>query len=181
MGVYIYFSAEVRKENKWVPIVWKNSFDQKSHYKIWGGRSYHYDDALEDIHYIGGYPADMSEELRALLPDKDAWVTRGYFSFIDLESYLYDAEKKMMINIMQSRDFQLIKHINRIEKTVLQKPVKDKINTSYLSDYSMKQIYEDYKDEVFPWIKIREIVYYLADEFSRFPNENDIRIIFYMA
>lgn len=182
MSVNIYFSAEVRKDNRWIPLIWYSRQPQEEeHYIIYGGRSYHYDDALEDIRSYQGYPDNMSEELRSRLPGKEDFATPGYFMFSDLLQFLDKAELKMMMDVMQSRDMQVIKHINRIEKAILQKSIKDKISMSYLSDYSIKQIYQEYQNEIYHWVKLRNIVYYLADEFSSYPDENDIRIIYYIA
>ena len=198
MGVDIHFSAEIRRQNKWQPLIWYNKPQERDkdeswskpriadnglevHDGMWGGRAYHYTDALEDMNYYSGYPKDMSDELRARLPD-DIHVSSGYFMYSDLVKMLDKAEAKMLSDMLQSRDYQLIKHINRIEKAVLSKPQKDKISTSYLSDYSIKQIYEEYMEEMYRWIELRNIIYYFADEICPFMSSgDDIRIIYFMC
>lgn len=197
MGVDIFFSAEVRKKDKWQPLIWftKPSTEKYSyiedeprpedngmtpHYAMYGGRAYHYNDVLEDLRDIKGYPDDMSEELKALLPD-DEYVSKGYFMYSDLENYIASEEKKMLANLLESRDFQLVKHVHRIEKAVTGKLIKDKIKTSYIGEYSIKQLYEEYMDDMYQLIKLRNVIYYLADEFDAFPNYDDIRIIYHMC
>ena len=195
MGVDIWFSAEVRKKDKWQPLIWyrkylgekyESSYTKSDangmvvNYSVYAGRAYHYDDILEDLRDIKGYPDDMSEELKALLPD-DEYVSKGYFMYSDLENYIASEEKKMLANLLESRDYQLVKHVHRIEKAVIGKPVKDKIKTSYIGDYSIKQLYEEYMDDMYRLIKLSNVIYYLADEFDAFPNYDDIRIIYHMC
>ena len=195
MGVDIWFSAEVRKKDKWQPLIWyrkylgekyESSYTKSDangmivNYSVYGGRAYHYNDVLEDLRDIIGYPDDMSDELKALLPD-DEYVSKGYFMYSDLENYIASEEKKMIANLLESRDYQLVKHVHRIEKAVTGKPVKDKIKTSYIGDYSIKQLYEEYMDDMYQLIKLRNVMYYLADEFDAFPSYDDIRIIYHMC
>ena len=92
------------------------------HFLIFLGRAYHYRDALEDMNERQGYPDDMSDELRARLPDESD-VSSGYFAYTELESYLENAEKKLLLNLLQSREYQLVKQLNRIENAVLGKPI----------------------------------------------------------
>lgn len=195
MGVDIWFSAEVRKKDKWQPLIWyrkylgekyESSYTKQDangmvvNYSIWGGRAYHYNDALGDLTEIYNYPEDMSEELKALLPN-DIHVGKGYFSYSTLVRYMNNAEKKMLANLLESRDYQLVKHVHRIEKAVTGKPVKDKISTSYISEYSIKQIYDEYMEEMWKLIELRNIIYYLADEFDSFSSSDDIRIIYHLC
>lgn len=74
----------------------------------------------------------------------------------------------MLADLLQSRDYQLVKHVQRIEKTVLGKPVKDKIKTTYLENYSMKQIYDEYIDDIWGWMKVRNVISYLVEEMVSF-------------
>ena len=197
MGVDVHFCAEVRKQDKWQPLVWftKPSEDKESyweekplpgdngmtpHFYIWLGRAYHYTDALEEMNDIHGYPADMSEDLRARLPDESE-VSCGYFAYSALEQYLQNAEKKLLLNLLQSREYQLVEQLNRIENAVLDKPVEDQIESSYLSNYSIEQIYEEYDDDVWNLNRLRHLIYYLADEITDHTREEDIRIIYFMG
>lgn len=197
MGVDIFFCAEIRKKDKWQPLIWftkpsteKNSYIDEEprpedngmtpHYTIFGGRAYHYNDVLADMNYICGYPDDISEDLKVRLPD-EAYVSKGYFSYSALVRYLNNAKTEMLTNMLKSRDFQLVQHVNRIEKVVTGKQVKDKISTSYLSEYSIKQIYEEYIEDVWKIIELRNVIYYLADEITSFPSDEDIRIIYFMC
>lgn len=197
MGVDIHFGAEVRKKDKkWQPVVWYSKTDKpdddgeyggnivkdgiETHFYIWVGRAYHYTDALEDMDAYHGYPDDMSDELKKLMPD-DQYVSKGYLTYTKLVKYINDREKQLLSDLTLSRDFQLVKHIHRIEKAVLGKPIKDKISTTYLADYSMKQIYDEYMDDLYGLIKIRNVIYYLADEIGNYPRDEDIRIIYFMC
>ena len=63
MGVDIHFSAEIRRQNKWQPLIWYNKPLERDkdeswskphiadngleiHDGMWGGRAYHYRDTL---------------------------------------------------------------------------------------------------------------------------------------
>ena len=118
MGVDIHFCAEVRKEDKWQPLVWftKPSEERSSywentplpedngmmpHFLIFLGRAYHYTDALEDMNERHGYPGDMCDDLRARLPDESE-VSCGYFAYSALLQYLQNAENNFLLNLLQS-------------------------------------------------------------------------------
>ena len=193
MGVDIAFAAEVRKKDKWQPLIWYSKTDKEdndgeygkiikngleTHYCIWAGRAYHYTDAIEDMDNYCGFPEDMSDELKALIAD-DEFASGGYFMFSRLVKYINNAEKKMLADLLQSRDYQLVKHVQRIEKKVLGKPVKDKIKTTYLENYSMKQIYDEYIDDIWSWMKIRNVISYLVEEMASYSRDEDIRVIYF--
>ena len=197
MGVDIHFCAEVRKQDKWQPLVWftkpsgeKSSYWEEKplpedngmtpHFLIFLGRAYHYTDALEDMNERHCYPDDMSEDLRARLPNEND-VSSGYFAYSALEQYLENAEKKLLLNLLQSREYQLVEQLNRIENAVMSKPVNNQKETSYLSNYSIEQIYEEYDDDVWNLNRLRYIIYYLADEIADHTREEDIRIIYFMG
>lgn len=197
MGVDIHFCAEVRKQEQWQPLVWftKPSEEEHScwaekplpgdngmtpHFLIFLGRAYHYRDALEDMNERQGYPDDMSDELRARLPDESD-VSSGYFAYTELESYLENAEKKLLLNLLQSREYQLVEQLNRIENAVMGKPVNNQKETLCLSNYSIEQIYEEYDDDVWNLNRLRHIIYYLAREITGCIIEENIRIIYFMS
>ena len=125
-----------------------------------------------------GFPEDMSDELKALIAD-DEYASGGHFMFSRLVKYKDNAEKKMLADLLQSRDYQLVKHVQRIEKMVLEKPVKDKIKTTYLENYSMKQIYDEYVDDIWGWMKVRNVISYLVEEMASYPRNEDIRVIYF--
>ena len=50
-----------------------------------------------------------------------------------------------------------------------------------LADYSMKQICDEYMDDLYNLIKVRNVIYYLAREIGDYPREEDIRIIYFMC
>ena len=194
MGVDIFFHAEVRKKDKWQPLIWYRKPQENleswrnekiedngmvARYYLYGGRAYHYDDVLEDLNASHGFPEDMSDELRARL-SSDKYITNGYFSLKDLTHYIESQEKKMLANLLQSRDYQLVQHMQRIEKAVLKQPMDDQLPETYLADYSIEQIYEDYLDEMYRLIRLSEVVYYLAEQFHLSTYEADIRIIYQM-
>jgi hypothetical protein len=72
--------------------------------------------------------------------------------------------------------------MQRIEKAVLQKPIKDKLSTSsYLMDCSIKELYEEYMERMYWLVKLRDYVEYLIDELDFSIDKDDIRIIYYYS
>ena len=96
----------------------------------------------------------------------------------DLIQYIENEERTMLSNLLESRDFQLVKHVQRIEKAVLQKPIKDNIKSDYLVDFSVKELYEDYMSHMSGLVKLKNFVEYLSDEFN-LSLDDEIRIIYY--
>lgn len=195
MGVYISFSIEVHKKDKWQPLIWyskpsgeNNPYCQpvldengmETHYEYCLGNVSPFNDALSELNprYYSTYPNDMSDELKALLPNKE-FIHRGYFMYRNLIQYIEDEERTMLSNLLESRDFQLVKHIQRIEKAVLQKPIKDNLQSSYLVDFSVKELYEDYMSHMHALVKLKNFVEYMADEFNLSLEGDEIRIIYY--
>ena len=97
----------------------------------------------------------------------------------NLIQYIEDEERTMLSNLLESRDFQLVRHIQRIEKAVLQKPIKDNLQSSYLVDFSVKELYEDYMSHMHALVKLKNFVEYMADEFNLSLEGDEIRIIYY--
>lgn len=197
MGVYITFSIEVHKQDKWQPLIWyskpskNNQYYQPEldengleiHYGYCPGRVSPYIDMLDELkqRYYSAYPDDMSDELKTRLPH-DNYVSKGYFTYSALLQYIADEQRTMLSNLIESRDYQLVKHMQRIEKAVLQKPIKDKLSTSsYLMDCSIKELYEEYMERMYWLVKLRDYVEYLIDELDFSIDKDDIRIIYYYS
>ena len=195
MGVYISFSIEVHRKDRWQPLIWytkpspdSNKYSQptldengmETHYEFCPGSASPFSDALSELNprCYSAYPDDMSDELKALLPNKD-YIHRGYFMYRNLIQYMENEERTMLSNLLESRDFQLVKHMQRIEKAVLQKPIKDNIKSNYLVDFSVKELYEDYMSHMSALVRLKNFVEYLTDEFNLSLDDDEIRIIYY--
>lgn len=194
MSLSIYFCAEVQRNGKWHPLIWSHkpiegesyceeeepTSDMAIHYKLYDDNAYDYDALWRDIRCDDGLPDDMSPELRIWLENQYT-MGFGYFMLSDLVKYVNELEEEMVKDLQSSRDFQVVKHLNRIEKAVLKKPIKDPIDTEEMCPMSIKWIYEHYVEETFGMNRLIEIVLFLANSFCRYPNpkSSEIRISFY--
>ena len=194
MSLSIYFSAEVERNSKWYPLIWSHKpikgehddyddplvlGDTETHYVLYSDNAYDYDALWRDMHSTDGFPDDMSDELRKWYEERQQNI--GYIYLSDLVRYLNDAEEEMINDILSSRDYQLITHLNRIEKAVLKKPVKIPIDED-MCTMSIKWIYENYCRNTFGMKRLFEIVWFLANEFCGYPKPktSDVRVSFYM-
>ena len=137
MSLSIYFCAEVQRNGKWHPLIWSHkpiesesycdeeepTSDMAMHYRLYDDNAYDYDALWRDIHCDDGLPDDMSPELRTWLENRNN-MGFGYFMLSDLVKYVNELEEEMVKDLQSSRDFQVVKHLNRIEKAVLKKPSK---------------------------------------------------------
>lgn len=194
MSLSIYFCAEVQRNGKWHPLIWSHkpiegesycdeeepTSDMAIHYKLYDDNAYDYDALWRDIRCDDGLPDDMSPELRIWLENQYT-MGFGYFMLSDLVKYVNELEEEMVKDLQSSRDFQVVKHLNRIEKAVLKKPIKDPIDTEEMCPMSIKWIYEHYVEETFGMNRLIEIVLFLANEFCNYPypKSSEIRILFY--
>ena len=194
MSLSINFCAEVQRNGKWYPLIWSHkpiegesycdeeepTSDMAMHYKLYDDNAYDYFALWHDIRCDDGLPDDMSTELRTWLENKNN-IGFGYFMLSDLVKYVNELEEEMVKDLQSSRDFQVVKHLNRIEKAVLKKPIKDPIDTEEMCPMSIKRIYEHYVEETFGMNRLIERVRFLANEFCSYPypKSSEIRITFY--
>ena len=194
MSLSIYFCAEVQRNGKWHPLIWSHkpiegesycdeeepTSDMAIHYKLYDDNAYDYDALWRDIRCDDGLPDDMSPELRTWLENQ---YTMGFGNFMlsDLVKYVNELEEEMVKDMQTSRDFQMVRHLNRIEKAVLKKPIKDPIDTEEMCPMSIKWIYEHYVEETYGMKRLIGIVRFLANSFCRYPypKSSEIRISFY--
>lgn len=194
MSLSIIFCAEVQRNGKWYPLIWSHkpiegesycdeeepTSDMAIHYKLYDDNAYDYDALLRDVRCDDGVPDDMSAELRTWLENRNN-MGFGYFLLSDLVRYVNELEEEMVKDLQSSRDFQMVRHLNRIEKVVLKKPIKDPIDTEDMCPMSIQRIYEHYTEETYGMNRLIEIVRFLANEFCSYPypKSSEIRISFY--
>ena len=132
MGVNISFHIEIYKGGKWVPFIWQMPVKMQSYIskedegKEWTlndccfwCRYYHFSD-FTDEHATRGLPEDVSIEMKEKLSKYE--MGNGYFLLSALRHFYHTEEERMLSHLLQSRDYLLVKQLNRIEKFVKQKP-----------------------------------------------------------
>ena len=86
----------------------------------------------------------------------------------------------MLTHLLQSRDFQLVKQLNRIEKFLKQKPLAKKdTGASYpYGDQSIKEIYNDFKEEFGIYLSLIMAVRSFLDGAYIYADDNEVRILY---
>ena len=86
----------------------------------------------------------------------------------------------MLTHLLQSRDFQLVKRLNRIEMLVKQKPLAKKdTEVSYpYGDQSIKGIYNDFNEEFGFYLDLIMAVRRFLDGAYIYADDNEVRILY---
>jgi hypothetical protein len=93
-----------------------------------------------------GLPDDVSPQMKTELSDYE--MGQGYFMLSDLSNFCEQKEKDLLVRLLQSRDYQITKQLNRIERYLKQEPtIKDESDGIGYEGMSIKEIYEDFQDE----------------------------------
>lgn len=191
MGVDICFYMEVKKREKWVPVVMQipselveyktreekasTWYTQKS---IYACRYYHFQDFLED-NATRGIPEDSEDVFRKELSDLE--MGSGDFMFSDLCMYCEKLQKKLDKRLRASREHLLQLQLNRIEKAVTGKSQKIK-RTNDANDYycgmSSNAIKEDFDDEYCNIFWLRDTVRSIVQFTGCYAADVDIRILY---
>lgn len=123
-------------------------------------------------------PDDVSPEMKEELSGYD--MGNGYFSLSDLTHYYETEEKKMLAHMLQSRDYQMVKQLNRIEKYLKQKPLakKDCLSYIYYEERTIKEIYEEFMDELWFIQSLVMIIRSFSAKAFFYAEDEDIRILY---
>ena len=140
-------------------------------------RYYHFSDFVNE-HAQRGLPEDVSMEMKEELSQFE--MGNGYFLLSDLSHFYRAEEKKMLSNLLQSRDYQLVKQLNRIEKLVKQKPLakKDTACAYPYRDRSIKEIYNDFNEEFGVYLGLIMAVRSFLDGAYSYARDNEVRILY---
>lgn len=189
MGVEISFHIEVRCRDKWRPLVWqtpmelKSFVNEKDKEKEWNSnnccfwcRYYHFSDFVEN-HTTRGLPSDVNPDMKFL---EEYEMGNGFFLLSDLTHFYDTEEKKMLSRILQSRDYQMVKQLNRIEKYVKQKPLakKDIIGYNYYEERTIKDIYNDFQEEFGLFLRLQMAVRSFLEGADIYADDNEVRILY---
>ena len=86
----------------------------------------------------------------------------------------------MLSHLIQSRDYQLVKRLNRIEKLVKQKPLakRDTMGVYPYGDRSIKEIYNDFNEEFGIFLGLIMAVRSFLDSAYIYAEGNEVRILY---
>lgn len=189
MGVDISFHIEVRHRDKWRPLIWQMPMELKSYKdeedegRDWHTNSccfwcryYHFRDFLED-YAERRLPDDVSPEMKEKLSRYE--MGQGYFLLSDLSDFCEQQEKDLLLQLLQARDYQITKQLNRIEKYVKQEPVTTKESDGDIYDRrDIKEIYEDFQDEYWYYRSLHLSVRGFLKGARSFVDDKDVRVLY---
>lgn len=190
MGVDISFHIEIRKKEKWLPMVIQTPMELVSYQdeedkgkewymqdEVYYCRYYHFSDFIEDK-AVEHVPDDCSEVFLKELSESE--MGTGYFMFSDLCDFCKDAEKELGKRLKESRENLLRLQLNRIEKAVTGKPAPKikKQDNDYYSGMSESRIREEFDDEYCYFFDLRDAIRVWGKLSGSYVADADIRILY---
>ena len=193
MSVPINFYLEVRHDGKWALLRWKQptemetSFRDKEKQK-WETKAEIFscdycfiDEFLNDYsHELDGLPDDVTPELQRILKrNKNAHGT-GYFDVDQIRVYLNEKREEMLEGLIQSRDYQIVYKLNKIEMKLFGAKDATPIDLSdeYYKRAGIRDLYEYYESQVRTVKCLASAIYRFTDAFWVHVKDEDLRVVF---
>ena len=115
--------------------------------------------------------------MKAELSDYE--MGQGYFMLSDLSNFCEQQEKDLLVRLLQSRDYQITKQLNRIERYLKQEPtIKDESDGIGYEGMSIKEIYEDFQDEYWYYQSLHLSVRGFLKGANNHKDGKDVRILY---
>lgn len=115
---------------------------------------------------------------------RDKWRSVTWQTPMELKSYLYkddeEKEREMLSHMLQSRDYQMVKQLNRIERYVKKKPLAKKESEAYCpyEERTIKEIYDDFQDEYWLFLRLLMAVWSFLDGAHIYADGDKVRILY---
>lgn len=139
-------------------------------------RYYHFRDFLDDYGSVG-LPDDVSPQMKTELSDYE--MGQGYFMLSDLSNFCEQQEKDLLVRLFQSRDYQITKQLNRIERFLKQESTtKDESDGIGYEGMGIKEIYEDFQDEYWYYQSLHLSVRGFLRGAKASVNDKDVRVLY---
>ena len=86
----------------------------------------------------------------------------------------------MLAHMLQSRDYQMVKQLNRIEKYLKQKPLAKKVCLSfiYYEERTIKEIYEECMEDLWFFQALKMSIRSFSVNAFFYAEDDDIRILY---
>ena len=193
MSVSVNFYLEVRHDGKWALLCWKqpteleNCFCDREKRK-WETKAEIFscdycfiDEFLNDYsHELDGLPDDVTPELQRILKrNKNAYGT-GYFDVDWIRVYLNEKREEMLASLIQSRDYQIVYKLNKIEMKLFGAKDATPIDLSdeYYKRAGIRDLYESYESQVGTVKCLASAIYRFTDAFWVHVKDEDLRVVF---
>ena len=193
MSVSIDFFLEVRHDGRWALLRWKQPTELETYFRDkekhkWETRAEIFScDYCFVEEFIENYsqredelPDDATPELRRMLKrNKNAYWT-GWFEVERICAYLKEKREVMLAGLIQSRDYQIVDKLNRIEKKLFGSKDSSPIDLSdeYYKCTGIRDLYESYESQIGMVKCLTSAIYRFADAFWIHVKNEDMRVVF---
>ena len=196
MSVSIAFYLEVRRDEKWSLLRWKQPTELETYCREeepikWRTRAtilycdYRFiDDFIE--HYSqeqDGLPDDVTPELKRMIrSDKNSYGT-GYFDARRIWEYLNEKRDEMLASLIQSRDYQMVYKLNKIEAKLFGEKESSPIDLSdeYYKRACVRDLYESYENHVWGVRALAQAINSITSAFWVYAKNKDMRVVFQLS
>lgn len=193
MSVSVDFYLEVRHDGKWALLRWKQPTELETSFRNrekqkWETRAeifscdYCFVEEFFDEYSCeqNGLPDDVTPELKRILKrNKNAYGT-GYFDVDRIWYYLNEKREEMLESLIQSRDYQIVHKLNKIEMKLFGAKDATPIDLSdeYYKRAGIRDLYESYESQVRTVKCLASAIYRFMDAFWVHVKDEDLRVVF---
>ena len=193
MSVSADFFLEVRHDGKWALLRWKQPTELETYFRgkekrKWETRAEIFscdycfiDEFLNDYsRESDGLPDDVTPELQRILKrNKNAYGV-GCFDVDRIRVYLNEKREEMLEGLIQSRDYQIVHKLNKIEKKLFGTKDATPIDLSdeYYKRAGIRDLYESYESQVGTVKRLASAIYRFMDAFWVHVKDEDLRVVF---
>lgn len=193
MSVSVNFYVEVRHDEKWALLRWKQPTELETYFRDkekrkWETRAeifscdYSFIDEFLNGYSLesNGLPDDVTPELQRILKqNKNAYGT-GYFDVDRIGVYLDEKREELLEGLIQSRDYQIVHKLNKIEKKLFgtKDAVPIVLSDEYYKRAGIRDLYESYESQVRTVKCLASAIYRFTDAFWVHVKDEDLRVVF---
>ena len=193
MSVSVNFFLEVRHDGKWALLRWKQPTELETYFRDrekrkWETRAEIFscdycfiDEFLYDYsRESDGLPDDVTPELQRMIKhNKNAYGT-GYFNVDRIWDYLNEKREEMLEGLVQSRDYQIVYKLNKIENKLFgaKDAVPIDLSDEYYKRAGIRDLFESYESQVGTIKCLASAIYRFTNAFWVHVKDEDLRVVF---
>ena len=193
MGVSVNFYLEVRHDGKWALLRWKQPTELETYFRDkekrkWETRAEIFSCDYRSVEdFLDKYsceqdalPEDVTSELQRMLKQNKNAYGIGCFNVDRLWYYLNEKREEMLEGLIQSRDYQIVHKLNKIEKKLFGTKDATPIDLSdeYYKRAGIRDLYESYGSQVRTVKCLASAIYRFTDAFWVHVKDEDLRVVF---
>ena len=193
MSVSIDFYLEVWHDGQWSLLRWKQPTELMTYSRTkakhqWETRAMIFhcdycfiDDFIEHyLHEPYGLPDDVTPELKRILSLNHNGYGTGYFDVGRIWEYLKEKREEMLESLIQSRDYQMVYKLNKIEAKICGKKDSSPIGlkNEYYKSNGIRDLYASYEGHIWAARFLASAITRFTDAFWVHIKDTDMRVIF---